>query len=42
VRATTGQETRTFRTMTDDLLGLAEWLTAKGIMVVAMESTGVY
>jgi transposase len=37
-----GQETLTFGTMTDDLQRLAEWLKAKGIRVVAMESTGVY
>lgn len=37
-----GQETRTFSTMTDDVLKLAEWLRAKGITHVAMESTGVY
>lgn len=37
-----GQETRTFSTMTDDVLKLADWLSAKGITHVAMESTGVY
>jgi transposase len=37
-----GKETRTFRTMTDDLLQLANWVVAKGITHVAMESTGVY
>lgn len=37
-----GQETATFGTMTQDLLGLAEWLEAKRVTVVAMESTGVY
>jgi transposase len=35
-------ETRTFKTMTIDLLALADWLRADGITHVAMESTGVY
>jgi len=35
-------ETRTFRTMTPDLLALADWLQEKGGTHVAMESTGVY
>jgi transposase len=35
-----GQETRTFRTMTGDLLALADWLLACGCTHVAMESTG--
>jgi transposase len=38
----TGKETRTFGTMTADLLALAEWLEALGVTHVAMESTGVY
>ena len=33
---------RTFSTMTDDLLALADWLGAAGCTQVAMESTGVY
>ena len=37
-----GKETRTFRTLTDDLLELANWVVAKGVTHVAMESTGVY
>ena len=37
-----GQETVTFGTMTRDLLELSDWLTSKGITIVAMESTGVY
>lgn len=37
-----GQETRTFSTMTNDLLRLADWLRENGITHVAMESTGVY
>jgi transposase len=35
------REVRTFGTMTDDLLALADWLTAAGCTHVAMESTGV-
>jgi transposase len=37
-----GKEIRTFKTMTSDLLQLADWIVAKGITHVAMESTGVY
>ena len=33
---------RTFGTMTDDLLALADWLTSEGISNVALEATGVY
>ena len=33
---------RTFRTFSNDLRQLADWLTAVGITTVAMESTGVY
>src|SRR2546428_13571407 len=36
------KETRTFNTMTADLLELADWLTAQGVTHVALESTGVY
>src|SRR3712207_295683 len=36
------KEMRTFGTMTDDLLGLADWLAAHAVTHVAMESTGVY
>ncbi len=36
------KETRTFSTMTDDLLQLKEWLSECGVAHVAMESTGVY
>jgi transposase len=36
------QTTRTFRTMTADLLALADWLHAESCTHVAMESTGVY
>ncbi len=35
-------ETRTFSTMTADLLALADWLRAHGVTEVAMESTGEY
>lgn len=35
-------ETRTFGTMTADLLALADWLTAQAITHVAMESTGEF
>lgn len=37
-----GQDTKTFGTMTDDLLQLADWLLGRGVTHVAMESTGVY
>jgi transposase len=36
------KETRTYSTMTDDLLRLSEWLSAEGCTHVAIESTGVY
>jgi transposase len=36
------KETRTYATMADDLGALAQWLKAKGVTHVAMESTGVY
>jgi transposase len=36
------QEVRTFRTETNALLELADWLTDEQVTVVAMESTGVY
>ena len=36
------QTTRTFKTMTIDLMGLRDWLVAMGVMLVGMESTGVY
>ena len=37
-----GKEIRTFKTMTSDLLQLADWLVAQRVTHVAMESTGVY
>jgi transposase len=36
------KQTRTFGTMTADLLELADWLKAQGVRHAAMESTGVY
>jgi transposase len=36
------EQVRTFGTMTGDLLELADWLAANGVVQVAMESTGVY
>ncbi len=36
------KELRTFGTMTEDLLALADWLQAAGCEAVAMESTGVF
>lgn len=36
------KQTRTFSTMTDDLLRLLDWLNAEGCTHVAIESTGVY
>ena len=37
-----GKEIKTYGTMTDDLLEMADWLVAEGCTHVAMESTGVY
>jgi transposase len=36
------KEVRTFSTMTDDLLGLLDWLVKEGCSHAAIESTGVY
>ena len=36
------KDVRSFGTMTDELLQLADWLSAAGCTHVAMESTGVY
>jgi transposase len=36
------KDTRTFSTMTDDLLNLLDWLIANECTQVAIESTGVY
>jgi transposase len=36
------KQIRTFGTMPDDLLALADWLRTEGVSHVAMESTGVY
>jgi len=41
-RTPEGSQTRSFGTMTDDLLRLREWLLEGGVTHVAMESTGVY
>jgi len=37
-----GKEIRTFGTMTEDIIDLANWIESKGCTIVAMESTGVY
>jgi transposase len=36
------KDVRTFGTMTDDLLALADWLAAAGVTHAALEATGVY
>jgi transposase len=36
------RQVRTYRTLTADLIALADWLDAEGVSHVAMESTGVY
>ncbi len=36
------QEVRTFRTETNQLLALGDWLSEQGVAQLAMESTGVY
>jgi hypothetical protein len=36
------KQTRTFSTMTDDLLKLSDWLASEGCTHAAIESTGVY
>jgi hypothetical protein len=41
-RARYREQTRTFATMTGDLLRLGDWLTACGVELVAMEATGDY
>ena len=40
VRVKGQQETRTFTTMTEDLLVLSDWLLSQEVPHVAMESTG--
>jgi transposase len=42
LRTDAGQETRTFGTMTRELLRLWDWLDQEHVSAVAMESTGVY
>ena len=39
---TVQRQTRTFGTMTADLLALADWLSGLAVTAVALESTGVY
>lgn len=39
---TVQRQTRTFATMTADLLALSDWLSGLGVTAVALESTGVY
>jgi transposase len=39
---TVQKRTRSFATMTTDLLALDDWLKQQGIDVIALESTGVY
>ena len=41
-RTPTGAITRTFGTMTSELLELSDWLVSQGVTYVAMESTGDY
>src|SRR4051794_15272485 len=36
------RRTKTFPTMTRDLLALGDWMAAQGVAIVAMESTGSY
>jgi transposase len=36
------EQVRTFGTTTVELLGLRDWLVAEEVMLVGMESTGVY
>ena len=36
------KETRTYRTVTRDLLALREWLLAKEVTHIALEGTGIY
>jgi transposase len=42
VRTPDGQQTRTFETMTAELLHLGDWLLEQRVSHVAMESTGVF
>jgi transposase len=37
-----GEDVRQFRTFTDDLIALRDWLRSQGVTQVAMEATGVY
>jgi len=38
----TGHEVREYKTFTEDLINLVNWLVSEGITTVAIESTGVY
>lgn len=42
VNGSVKREVRSFKTTTDDLLALSEWLAAEGCTHIAMEATGVY
>ena len=42
VNGTVTREVRTFRTTTQDLLALSEWLASQDCTHVAMEATGIY
>ena len=42
LRGQPAKATRTFSTMTTDVLAMADWLAATGCTHVAMESTGAY
>jgi len=42
IRAGNRKETRTFGTVTEDLLLLIDWIKSEGCQMVAMESTGSY
>ena len=42
VHGTPERQVRTFKTMTQELIALTEWLSAEGCTHVAMEATGVY
>lgn len=40
VKGTLKRETRTYGTLTSDLLRMSEWVTSEGITHIARESTG--
>ena len=39
---TTKRQVRTFKTTTQELIALSEWLSSEGCTHVAMEATGIY